>query len=149
MITISPIYARYVVRDFQRRKLPVAALFEGTALDRPQLETRDTISIEDFNRLLENALNLSGDDSLGLMIGSNTSLMTLGPVGVAAASAPTLRAGLQAIESFRNGQPEAISRRPPTPPAMRQRPSRTGRPGTPRRSRRSGAERDPARTAAA
>ena len=100
MITISPIYARYVVRDFQRRKLPVAALFEGTALDRPQLETRDTISIEDFNRLLENALNLSGDDSLGLMIGSNTSLMTLGPVGVAAASAPTLRAGLQAIESF-------------------------------------------------
>ena len=100
MITLSPIYARYVVRDFQRHELPVEPLFSGTGLNSKLLESRDSIGIADFNRLLENAVALSGNDALGLMIGSNTSLMTLGPVGVAAASAPSLRAGLQAIESF-------------------------------------------------
>jgi len=100
VITLSPIYARYVVRDFQRKGLPLEPLFEGTGLDRTDLQNRDSISIEDFNRLLENALLLSNDKALGLMIGSNVSLMTLGPVGVAAASAPNLRSGFQTIESF-------------------------------------------------
>ena len=49
----------------------------------------------------------------------------------------------------RNGRSEAVSRRPRIPPATRQRSSRTGRPGTPRRSRRPGDERDPAHIAAA
>ena len=99
MLSISPVYARYVLQEFLRRNLDPSTLFEGTALDPELLLTSDAIGIDDFNRLLENGRGPL-DDELGLIIGRQVNVMTLGSVGVAAASAPTLREGLQAIESF-------------------------------------------------
>ncbi len=99
MLSISPVYARYVLREFLRRNIDPALLFEGTGLDVESLLTSDAISVEDFNQMLRNGRKPL-DDELGLVIGRQVNVMTLGTVGVAAASAPTLREGLQAIESF-------------------------------------------------
>ncbi len=99
MLSISPIYARYILQEFQRRGHNPALLFNGTALTVKSLQNSDAIELEDFNQLLENgraALN----DELGLIIGRQVNVMTLGTVGVAAACAPTLRDGLNTIESF-------------------------------------------------
>lgn len=97
---ISSVYARYVIRDFRYRGIPIDSLFEGTTLDLPTLEQTDAIAVTDFNQLLINAESISADPAVGLMIGRNVRTMTLGSVGVAASSAPTLRAGLQVVESF-------------------------------------------------
>ena len=97
---ISSVYARYVVRDFRYREIPLDSLFEGTALNLSMLEQTDAIAVNDFNKILINAERISADPAVGLMIGKNVRTMTLGSVGVAASSAPTLRAGLQVVESF-------------------------------------------------
>jgi len=97
---ISSVYARYVVRDFRYREIPLDSLFESTALNLSMLEQTDAIAVNDFNKILINAERISADPAVGLMIGKNVRTMTLGSVGVAASSAPTLRAGLQVVESF-------------------------------------------------
>ena len=99
MLSISPVYARYVLQEFLHRGLDTQSLLEGTGLSIESLQTSDAISVANFNHLLENSREAL-DDELGLIIGRQVNVMTLGSVGVAAASAPTLREGLQAIESF-------------------------------------------------
>jgi len=99
MIHISPVYARYVLQEYQRRGYDPGELFAGTGLSVSALQSSDTIALEDFNQLLENGRKAL-DDELGLIIGRQVNVMTLGSVGVAAASAPTLRDGLQALENF-------------------------------------------------
>ena len=99
MLSISPIYARYIVQELQRRSLSTSPLFAGTALSEESLQAGDAIGLDDFNQLLENGRTALNDE-LGLVIGRQVNVLTLGSVGVAAASAPTLRDGLQTIESF-------------------------------------------------
>jgi AraC-like DNA-binding protein len=99
MLSISPVYARYVLQEFLHQGLDPSELFAGTGLAVDSLQASDAISIADFNRLLENGRDALNDE-LGLIIGRQVNVMTLGSVGVAAASAPTLREGLQVIESF-------------------------------------------------
>ena len=99
MLSISPIYARYILRELQRRELSTTAFFAGTALCEDSLQTNDTLALSDFDQLLENG-RTALDDELGLIIGKQVNVMTLGTLGFAAASAPTLRDGLQAIESY-------------------------------------------------
>jgi len=100
MHLISPVYARFVLRELLQRGVSERALFADTTLNRKGLETGGDISMEDFATFLENALESSGDEQLGLLIGKHTTLATLGPVGAAMANAPTVREGLQAMESF-------------------------------------------------
>ena len=99
MLLISPVYARYLLQEFQRRELDPQLLLEGTGLGLDALLNRDAIDVADFNRLLENGRGPL-EDEVGLVIGRQVNVMTLGSVGIAAASAPTVRDGLQAIESF-------------------------------------------------
>lgn len=100
MYTISPVHACFVLRDLLQRGYAVEPLFSGTSLDRPQLESGNDIAVEDFLRILDNARNYSGDETLGLMIGRHTNVAALGPVGAAVATAPTIREGLQVVENF-------------------------------------------------
>lgn len=100
MYTISPVYARFVLRDFLHRGLPADALFTGTTLTQGELEAGSDITADNFVALLENARMVSGDETIGLMIGRHLDVSALGPVGMAAATAPNLRAGLQTLESF-------------------------------------------------
>ena len=99
MHEISPVYARVVLRELLRRGLPTEPLFEGTTLDKQQLQTGGNISLKNFTQILENGRRITDDAQLGLLIGRHSNLITLGPLGAAIATAPTLRAGLQALES--------------------------------------------------
>lgn len=97
---ISPVYARFVLRELLRRDIPEAALFDRTSLDREKLETGGDISVGDFVTFLRNARQSSGDEKLGLMIGAQSNVVTLGAMGTAAAVAPTVRSGFQVMENF-------------------------------------------------
>ncbi len=44
------------------------ALFSGTSLDREQLETGGSISVDDFAIFLSNGRKLTGNDALGLVL---------------------------------------------------------------------------------
>lgn len=100
MFNISPVYARFVLRDLLRRGIEVKPLFSGTSLNRQRLETGGNIAMGDFVTLLDNAREMTGDEQLGLMIGRHCNMATLGPVGAAAAIAPTVREGLQVMANF-------------------------------------------------
>ncbi len=100
MHLISPVYARFVLRELTQRGIPEQPLFAGTSLNRDTLETGGDISMLDFSTFLENARNTSGDEQLGLMIGRKTSIAVLGSLGAAIIAAPTVREGLQMMESY-------------------------------------------------
>jgi AraC-like DNA-binding protein len=101
MENISPVYARFVLRDIVQRGIDPHRLFEGTSLTRADLETGGDIAMEDFVRVLQNGRVLSGNQRLGLeVIGRNSNIITLGSVGVAAAISPTLREGLRILENY-------------------------------------------------
>jgi AraC-like DNA-binding protein len=100
MHEISPVYARVLVRELVKQGYPEAPLFVGTSLNRQQLNSGGNISANDFVQILENARQVSGNPQLGLLIGRHCNVITLGPVGAAMATAPTLRAGLQILEHF-------------------------------------------------
>lgn len=99
MLDISPVYARYLLKEFLRLGENPAALFAGTGLTPLTLQQNDSITLEEFNRVLANSRELL-NDQVGLVIGRQVNVMTLGAVGVSAVSAPTLREGLQTIENF-------------------------------------------------
>ncbi len=100
MHAISPVYARVVVRELVKQGHPEAPLFAGTALNRQQLDSGGNIPASDFALILENARRMSGNPQLGLLIGRNCNVVTLGAVGAAMATAPTLREGLQILAHF-------------------------------------------------
>lgn len=100
METISPIYARLVLREIERRGIDPAPLFSGIGLGRDDLLTGGDIPLADFLHILRTGDQLLGDDQLGFMLGRNMHVFAMGPVGAGIAVAPSLREGLQVLESF-------------------------------------------------
>jgi AraC-like DNA-binding protein len=100
MYRISPVYGRIVARELERQGIDTTSLLTGTPLNRETLDTGGDLPVEDFVTLLRNAARLHPLEPLGLMIGRHCNIITLGPVGAAMAIAPTIREGLQALESF-------------------------------------------------
>ncbi len=100
MESISPVYARFVLRAALAENIPVQTLLKGTSLTREEIETAGAIAMNDFLQVLKNGRLLLGNDKLGLeVIGRNSNMITMGPIGVAAAIAPTLREGLRVLEN--------------------------------------------------
>lgn len=108
MLSISPVYARYILQEFHRRGEDTAPLFRDTTLTETTLQAGDAIALDDFNQLLTNG-RTALQDELGLIIGRQANVMTLGSVGIAAAAAPTLREGLRVLESFSRLHAEQIA----------------------------------------
>lgn len=100
MENVSPVYARFVLREILRQGIAAKQLLAGTSLSRRELETGGDIPMEDFLAILENGRRLSGDEQLGLIIGRHTNIITLGAIGAAAAIAPTVREGLQVMQNY-------------------------------------------------
>ncbi len=100
METISPVYARLIVRELERREIDPAPLFTGTVLSRHELLRGGDIAMEDFLHILRTGDQLLGERQLGFVLGRQMHVLAMGPVGVAIASAPNLREGLQVLESF-------------------------------------------------
>jgi AraC-like DNA-binding protein len=100
MDNISPVYARFVMREILRQGIAAEQLLRGTRLDKAELESGGDIAMEDFLTILNNGRSLSDNEQLGLVIGRHTNITVLGPVGAAAAIAPTVREGLQVLENY-------------------------------------------------
>ena len=100
MDTISPVYARLVLREMQRQGCDTSSLFAGTSLNPRQLLRGGDISITDFLHILDVGQQTLEDGELGLMLGKNMRVSALGPVGAGMAIAPNLREGLQLAESY-------------------------------------------------
>ncbi len=100
MDTISPVYARLVLRELERRTIDPTPLFAGISTSRQELVRGGDISVEDFLHILRTGDRLLGNGQLGFMLGRSMHVFAMGPVGVGIASAPNLREGLQVLESF-------------------------------------------------
>jgi hypothetical protein len=100
METISPVYARFVLREVLRQRLSVKRLLSGTRLTRPELESGGDIPLDAFLAILKNGQALCGNEQLGLLIGRHTNIIALGQIGAAAAIAPTIREGFQVLEHY-------------------------------------------------
>jgi len=100
MESISPVYARLILREFERREIDPAQLFAGTRLSRGELLRGGDIAMDDFLHMLRTGDRLLKEGQLGFMLGRQMPVLAMGPVGVAIASAPNLREGLQVLESF-------------------------------------------------
>ncbi len=100
MDKISPVYARLVLRELERRGIDPAPLFAGKSTGRNELLRGGDISLQDFLHVLRTGDRLLGDEQLGFLLGRQMHVFAMGPVGVAIASAPSLREGLQVLESF-------------------------------------------------
>ena len=100
MDTISPVYARLILRELEQREIDPSPLFRGTALGRDQLLSGGDIELTDFLHFLQTGDRLLGDEPLGFLLGRKMHVFAMGPVGAAIAVAPSLRQGLQLLENF-------------------------------------------------
>ena len=100
MDTISPVYARLLLREIERRGIDPAPLFAGIALNQSELLQGGDIHREDFLHILRTGDQLLGDEQTGFMLGRKMHVFAMGPVGAGTALAPSLRAGLQLLDSF-------------------------------------------------
>ncbi|MEK9543606.1 MAG: AraC family transcriptional regulator ligand-binding domain-containing protein, partial [Luminiphilus sp.] len=91
---------RLVHREFSIRKLDEKALFDGCDVTPEGLWQISKLDPRDFLRLLDNARRIVGEVPLGTLISSRNRLATLGMMGTAMMSAPTLGDGVQAMSSF-------------------------------------------------
>ena len=97
---ISAHYARLLHRELSIRGHDEVRLFKGCSIDGEALWQLPKVDPEDFLRLLANAQEMLGQTPLGTVIVSRNGIATLGMMGVAMMSAPTLGAGLQAMSSY-------------------------------------------------
>ncbi len=100
MDTISPIYARLILQELERREIDTFPLFTGTGLSRDDLLRGGDIALPDFLHVLRTGDQLLGDEQLGFLLGRKMHVFAMGPVGAGMALAPSLRDGLQLLENF-------------------------------------------------
>ena len=100
METISPVYARLVLRELERHDIDSSPLFRGRHLTRQELLRGGDIALGDFLHILAEGQRMSPDGKLGFMLGRNVHIFALGSLGAGMAVAPTLRDGLQLMESY-------------------------------------------------
>ncbi len=100
MDTISPVYARLVLRELEQNNIDTATLFRAGRLTPKALMRGGDIPLEDFLHILREGQRLAPESKLGFMLGRNTHTFALGPLGAGMSVAPSLREGLQLLESF-------------------------------------------------
>jgi len=116
----SSSYARILFRHLRLSEENSAAYFEGTNVSYDALMTLDgTITLDEMAQIYRNAQAISDLEDLGLTVGSQLHLSSHGPLGVAASSAPDLRAALTLFAKYSrtraeffnvtiNGHPEGV-----------------------------------------
>lgn len=95
-MSVSSILVRALVEVVERASVTRDALLRGTALDARRLEgTIDRFPLEDFERLQLRALDLTGDEALGLHMAEHASEAAFDLVAHLVAHAPTLRSAVE------------------------------------------------------
>jgi AraC-like DNA-binding protein len=98
--TIAPVYARLVLQQLLLAGITPEQVLKGTGLDQDALWSQPEVEVSGFTQLLRNAERLLPARPVGFLIGQHHGILALGTLGVAMGAAPTLRAGLQILDSF-------------------------------------------------
>lgn len=99
--SVHPMYARLLCAELRRRGISPEQMLQGSGLAWDALHTGQAfLSLAQLQRLVAQALALSGDPVLGLTVGLSTELSTHGALGFAAVSAGTLGEVLQLLPRF-------------------------------------------------
>ena len=99
--SVSSILVRALVDVVERAGVSRAALLDGAAIDPRRLaQTIDRIDLETFARLQVRALDLTGDEALGLHMAEHTSEAAFDLAAHLVAHAPTLRAAVELCSRF-------------------------------------------------
>lgn len=94
-------YTRWLVRELRLDVRGVEALLDGSQVHPDDLVRLDArIPLSDQFRIIVNALALSRDPALGLRVGARMPHAAHGPLGVAIASASSLRESIEVVERF-------------------------------------------------
>ena len=100
MTIVTSFYCRIVERELQRAKFDLTGLYNGMSYKSEDVHEVAQVPIDEFTVFLANAIQISSNPGLGLVIGTHTRLAGLGEMGIAALSAPTILDGLQVIETY-------------------------------------------------
>ena len=100
MTVVTSFYCRIVERELERAKFDLTNLYNGMTYKSEDVHELAQVPVDDFTVFLANAIKISGNPGLGLVIGTHTRLAGLGEMGIAALSAPTILDGLQVIETY-------------------------------------------------
>lgn len=94
-------YLRLLVRELRLDEAGIARLLDGSGISPERLFRLDArVGLDAVHRILERALDLSGEPALGLEVGSHMPHAAHGALGVALASAPTAEATYRVLERF-------------------------------------------------
>lgn len=100
MHMVSCYFARLVARELRLDSKHWPRFLEGTQQSQLSIEKQNRMPLVDFNRLLSNALAMSGDTGLGLRFGHYADVLALGEGGFVALAAPDLQRCLHAFADF-------------------------------------------------
>jgi hypothetical protein len=93
--------ARWLARQVLFMGIPIEGILKGTGLEETWInEEGALITHSQYLRIVDNALDVTGDGALGLNIGPKQYLGDLGFMGYAMISGPTLREANQAALKF-------------------------------------------------
>ena len=99
--SVHPLYARLLCAELRRRGIATEPMLQGSGLAWDALHTGQAfLSLAQLQRLVTQALALSGDPALGLSVGLSTELSSHGALGFAAVSADTLGQVLHLLPRF-------------------------------------------------
>ena len=99
--TIPGSYTLLVAQELGLGHDQLAPLLRGADVDRAALVRGEaTLTPEQQVRVLENALDLSGDPSFGFRLGRRLTIASHGPLGFLVSTSPDLRTALGAVEAY-------------------------------------------------
>jgi AraC-like DNA-binding protein len=100
-MTVSSVLVRALVEVTERAGVHREALLQGTGIDARRLEHAiDRFDLQDFDRLQVRALELTGDEALGLHLAERASEASFDLVAHLVAHAPTLRDAIEICSHF-------------------------------------------------
>jgi AraC-like DNA-binding protein len=99
--SVHPMYARLLCVELRRRGIAPEQMLQGSGLAWDTLQTGQAfLSLAQLQRMVTQALALSGDPALGLSVGLSTELSSHGALGFAAVSAETLGQVMHLLPRF-------------------------------------------------
>jgi len=109
MSSISTFFARLISRELSHECDPWPHLLKGLSLSAEDIMCQTMMPLSEFNRLLSNALQASGDPGFGLRFGRHSQFLVNGDIGSAVFSAPTLLEVLRSLDDFSRLQAEYLT----------------------------------------
>jgi AraC-like DNA-binding protein len=93
-------YIKTLVKVFNDRKLILDALFLHSGIEELDLENELTLSAKQLNTISRNAIEITNDPQLGLLVGSSMDISSQGIFGYAILTSPTIGEALKLMVRY-------------------------------------------------